>query len=231
MYSSWQGLDARQLFGHSRRLDEIVPSRAEEVGDALFHWGDIFSPMIRGSLVHTSTVLLTRERLERVGGFDPTLVLAGEDYDFHLRTCRAGPVAFADVPTIRYQVGLDDRLTRPELAAVRARNFLKAVQRVLASDRPRILLSDAEIRRVLAEGYEWLGFAALEHRSMPEARSALAASLRNRPLQPRVAGHLALALLPEPVNRAMLRAYRTLRDMLAPRTGGRDERSRNESEP
>ncbi len=32
--------------------------------------------------------------------------ISGEDYDFHLRTCREGPVGFVDLATIRYQTGI-----------------------------------------------------------------------------------------------------------------------------
>ena len=39
-------------------------------------------------------------------------MVAGEDHDFHFRTCREGPVAFLDVPTMLYQVGGSDRLSR-----------------------------------------------------------------------------------------------------------------------
>ena len=68
--------------------------------------------MIMGNLVHTSTVLIRRERLEKVRGFNEELRISGEDYDFHLRTCREGPVGFIDLATIRYQTGMPDRLTR-----------------------------------------------------------------------------------------------------------------------
>lgn len=66
--------------------------------------------MVMGNLVHTSTVLLRRARFQIVGGFDETLKPAGEDFGFHLRTWQQGPVAFADVASIRYQVGCPDRL-------------------------------------------------------------------------------------------------------------------------
>jgi len=53
---------------------------------------------------------MRRERLEQVGRLDERLV-AGEDYDFYLRACRAGLVAFADIADTRVQVGTHDRLS------------------------------------------------------------------------------------------------------------------------
>ena len=72
---------------------------------ARLYLGDIYTSMIMGNLVHTSTVLLRRERMEKVKTFDETLKLSGEDYDFHLRTCKWGPVALMDISSIEYQKG------------------------------------------------------------------------------------------------------------------------------
>lgn len=92
-------------------------------------YGDVFSAMIMGNLVHTSTVLLRRERLEKVGGLDASLRLNGGDYDFHLRAGREGPMAYADLPTVCFQRARPDRLTRPEYSAHMARNFLRTLVR------------------------------------------------------------------------------------------------------
>jgi hypothetical protein len=84
--------------------------------------------MVVGNLIHTSTILLRRERAEKVGLFDDTLKYSGEDFNFHLRTCRSGPVAFADVASIEYRVGAADQLTRPEYNIHIAKNFLKTIE-------------------------------------------------------------------------------------------------------
>ena len=67
--------------------------------------GDIYSSMLMGNLVHTSTVLLRRRVLDIVGKFNIDL-LFGEDYDFHLHYSRsAGSSA-----------GLSDDLLSPRQA-------------------------------------------------------------------------------------------------------------------
>src|SRR5882724_1813362 len=97
MYSSYKKFTRDQLFRESRPLSSIDPGLATTLSDPQVFLGDIFSPMITGNLVHTSTVLLRRERFEKVREFDVNLRYSGEDYDFHLRTCREGDVAYLDV--------------------------------------------------------------------------------------------------------------------------------------
>jgi len=164
--------------------------------DALVWVGDIYSEMIRGSLVHTSTVLLRKERLERVGLFDESLRSLGEDYDFHLRTCREGPVAFADVVSIRYQLGMPDRLTRPEHDLHVARNFLATISRAIERDSERIDLSRTELRAVFAEAHAWIGEVAQLANDAATARRHFLLSLRHRPTQPRAIVGLSKACLP-----------------------------------
>src|SRR5204862_2365487 len=96
--------------GTLRELGESIPSELS----ARSAWaGDLFSAMFFGNLVHTSTVLLRRDRLHSVGGFNETFRPAGEDYDFHWRTCREGPVGFLDAATIQYRVAAEDQLSGP----------------------------------------------------------------------------------------------------------------------
>ena len=64
--------------------------------------GSIHSHMFMGNVVHTSTVLVRREWARRIGGFDLEMRPAGEDYDFHFRITKCGPVAFIDAPSILY---------------------------------------------------------------------------------------------------------------------------------
>jgi glycosyltransferase involved in cell wall biosynthesis len=208
MYSAYQWFSANDLFEQALPLPAIS---APLPADARLYAGDIYSPMIMGNLVHTSTVLLRRERLERVGGFNVELRYAGEDYEFHLRTCREGPVAFIDLASIQYQKGWPDQLTGDRYAIYRARNFLKTITPALARDRDRIRLPRSMIRFLLADACAYVGQAALDIGSISEARRHLLLSLLRQPWQPRIAGLFALSLLPAPVGRAAREALRTLR--------------------
>jgi hypothetical protein len=170
--------------------------------------------MIMGNLVHTSTVVLRRERLDRVGGFREELRRSGEDYEFHLRTCREGPVGFIDVASIKYQCELPDRLTRPAYSVHMARAFLETIEGAIERDRARISLSPAMLAAVQAEAHAWLGEVQLERGESAEGRFHLARSLRHVRWQPRVLRLLAASALPPPVLHAVRTGFRAARHRL-----------------
>jgi glycosyltransferase involved in cell wall biosynthesis len=193
----------RELFAHTRA-----------VGGHRVHAGDIFSAMVTGNLVHTSTVLLRRDRLQLVGGFDTALAPAGEDYDFHLRTCREGPVAFVDTATIRYQTGTGDRLTAHRRAM--AANFLAILTRTLERDRARIDLPAAMLRAIQADAHRWLGEVNAEEGRFGDGRRHYLRSLAYRPWQPRTAAMLALCTLPAGATEILRRIWRWMRTAVPP---------------
>jgi GT2 family glycosyltransferase len=207
-----------QLFSRSEPLETIaagLASRVPALTGCRFFTGEIYSQMIMGNLVHTSTVVLRRERLDRVVGFREELRRSGEDYEFHLRTCREGPVGFIDVASIQYQRELADRLTRPAYGIHMARTFLETIEGAIARDRPRIRLSAAMLAAVQAEAHAWLGEAQLERGESAEARFHLARSLRYVGWQPRVLRLLAAAALPPAFGRAVRTGIQTARHRLA----------------
>jgi glycosyltransferase involved in cell wall biosynthesis len=208
MYSAYQWFTFEQLFSRSCPLPPISARLPEHERGARVYAGDIFSQMIMGNLVHTSTVLIRRERLQQVHGFNEDLRHSGEDYDFHLRTCRAGPVAFVDVVSIKYLKGRADQLTQSDYTIHRARNFLRTITPILAQDRDRIHLPPHMIAFVLADAHSWIGEAALEIGENAEARKHLLQSLRYHPWQPRMTGLLMAALFPPQYSRRLRAAYR-----------------------
>ena len=105
MYSAYRWFTTEQLFPNSTPLASVLPALKAHVGDAKFYQGDIYSQMIMGNMVHTSTVLLRRDRARKVGLFNTNYQPTGEDYDFHIRTCREGPVGYLDLSSMYYQVG------------------------------------------------------------------------------------------------------------------------------
>ena len=111
MYQAYRWFKNEDLFAAEYPLRDLLPDCGGVPDGGKFRVGDVFSQMVMGSLVHTSTVVLRRNVLERVKGFNEEW-RSGEDYDFHLRTCREGLVGFIDLPSIQYQRGMPDRLTR-----------------------------------------------------------------------------------------------------------------------
>jgi glycosyltransferase involved in cell wall biosynthesis len=179
-------------------LDQFWQEAPVEVASSHIYEGDLFSPMILGNLVHTSTVLLRRSRLARIGGFDTNLRRSGEDYEFHLRTCSCGPVAFLDASSILYRVGAADQLTAPKYSIDIATNNLTTVSRWIAAGEP--VLDNETMAARLAESFAWLGeeeFLVGRHR---DARGHLATSVKlGGGITARRAAMLAFTVLPRRV--------------------------------
>ena len=200
------------LFSRSAPLELICPNIRFAENGLRAYCGDISWQIVMGNLVHTSTALLRRDRFEKVKGFDESLKPSGEDYDFHLRTCQYGPVAFADVASIQYRVGAADQLTRPEYAIHVARNFLRTIEPVLC-DR-NIKLPASMRAAVQAEAHAWIGHELLMSGDRYGARMHLAKSLRHRVLAPYAMSLFALSCGPSfayPLAKKMIQTLKRVR--------------------
>jgi glycosyltransferase involved in cell wall biosynthesis len=190
--------------------------------DRSLYVGDIYAKLVLGNLVLPSSALMTRERLERVGDFDETLAVAGEDFDFFLRAARAGPVAFTDVPTVRYQVGGDDQLTHPSRMVHMASNYVRTLEGALARDADRIDLPPAIVRRTRAQAHAWAAQAYLDAGDPVSARRHLRTAIGLG--SPRAAGLGVFALAPTPVRARGISfahsASRRMRDAAGALTAG-----------
>jgi GT2 family glycosyltransferase len=209
MYHAYRWFKNADLFPQSYALPETTLPR--ELAGIRVHVGDIFSQMVMGSLVHTSTVMLSRERLEMVGCFNEKLRVAGEDYDFHLRTCRQGPVGFVDVASIQYQTGMADQLTGQTYKVHASRNCITTVEEALRRDRDVIRLPGSMIRARKAEIYQWAGDCLLSGGQPGQARKHLLKSLVYRPMQFRTLALLSRASLPTPVGNWLQRCWRSVK--------------------
>ncbi len=214
MYLAYRWFSPERLFAVQQPLSELMPEMPPALAfDPIVRSGDIFSPMLMGNLVHTSTVLLRRSRYEQVGFFDETM-RTGEDYDFHLRTCRAGPVALLEAPAIRYQCGRSDQLSRSGLMVEIAQNFLRTVERALETDRAQVTLPAWMLKRSLADGHLWLGEAAFNAGDLPRARTHLLASLRLYPRRSRAVLLYSTAMIPPRLAQPLLRLLRAVKRKL-----------------
>jgi len=212
MYHAYRWFpDSASLFSGSCALSSIAPNLSGLIGDVSVSFGDIFSAMIMGNLVHTSTVLIRKNRLEQVGGFQKRFRYTGEDYDFHLRTCRQGPVAFVDVSSIKYQIGGEDRLTRPQYSAFMAVHSLITIRPFLKNERSRILLPQSMLNTMLGESYTWLGESLRDRGKQVASRRFLCQALRYQPLRPRVMGLYVLSFLRPERRQWYLKLYKSLK--------------------
>lgn len=214
MYDAFRRFPKDKLFAHRYALCDFAPELGALAQDASVYVGDIFSQMIAGSFVHTSTVLLRRERLENVGLFNTELRFAGEDFDFHLRTCREGQVALITLSSIQYQRGMADRLTRDEHKVHLALNYLKVITPFIEHERERIQLADETISEILAQAHFWAGEAALNGGDYKLARRHLWNSLQQQWAQPRGVALWLMASLPCALESSLRRGYRSIKTRL-----------------
>jgi glycosyltransferase involved in cell wall biosynthesis len=227
IFTARAGLE--ELFAHRAPLSDVVGAQDGITGTGhgadtasgqdripgTLYWGDIYDGMVLGNLVLPSAALLTRERLETVGGYDETLAVSGEDFDFFLRTCRAGPVAFVDVPTVLKQTDRADALTHPSRRLHLARNYVTTMERALIQDAARIRLDPAVVRNARAYGHTWTGLGYLESGEAAAARRHLRQSLRLARTDPRTYVLYGLALLPGPLAARAIRSLRGVRSRYA----------------
>lgn len=203
MYSAHKTVCIEEVCSLAGLLGELCPGVPSELADRPFYCGEIFSEMMFGNLVHTSTVMLRQTRLAQVGGFDESLIVSGEDYEFHLHTCYYGPVGFLDAASILYRLGAEDQLTAQRYMLHTARNNLATVRKWLKKGSERITLSSSAIRRLLAECYWWLGSEKYIAGDSWGGRADHFRSLWLRPWQPHHWANIAYNFLPEYLKRGI----------------------------
>jgi glycosyltransferase involved in cell wall biosynthesis len=197
------GYSLRDLLPYRFGLDELFARRIplSELPDTPPPWrdgglyvGDIYGKALLGNLVLPSSVLMTRARLERVGRFDQRLAVAGEDFDFFLRVCREGPVAFADVPTVSYRMGHADQLTHPSRGLYMARNYVRTLEQAIARDPDRVDVPEPMLAQARGYGHAWTaqGYLAIGDRRSARRHLRLALGLGST----RAWALATLALLP-----------------------------------
>ena len=201
------------LFEHSRALSQVAESAGEPEAGARVYVGNIYKQMLRGSLVHTSTVMLSRDRIAKVKEFNESLTLSGEDYDFHFRTCKWGDVCFVDAPSTVYQLEFDDRLTRHKKQI--AQNFLRTVQGAIARESGNGTFPSSMIHQVLAEAHSWLAEELLKIEDYAGVRKHALLALRQRTWHPRMVFVLGVASVPRMVSKPLLRSYRSCKSLIS----------------
>jgi glycosyltransferase involved in cell wall biosynthesis len=210
MYSASRYLDRAALLTRGRTLGSVWPACPAELAERRCAQLDIGALLFMGNMIPTPSVLIRRERQLAAGPFDLSLRRTGEDYDFHYRVCRAGPVVYLDVSSFVYRVGADDQLTAARHEAWMARNTLATISKVLADGTTRIGLPRAMVRRRLATVHRWVGNVELfENRRA--ARRHLLKSLWWHPWSAGAAMLLVAALLPPRLFRALLTMKRRAR--------------------
>jgi glycosyltransferase involved in cell wall biosynthesis len=197
------------LFSGSRELSSIAGPEFDCDLSARAYVGNIYTAMLRGNLVHTSTVMLSRQRMNEVKAFDVGLAISGEDYDFHFRTCKGGSVCFADIPSTIYQLEYEDRLTK--YTRQLAENFLRTVEKAIARETGTNQFPASMVREVLSDAHGWIAEELFAAKDYAGVRSHALSSLRFRIAQPKLISLLAMSLVPRAITESLLQVYRGLR--------------------
>jgi GT2 family glycosyltransferase len=202
MYTAYSRVNISEVMGHRGAVGQLDASNIAGLETAPILAGDIFPYMLLGNLVHTSTVLLRRDRVRAAGSFDESLKISGEDYDFHLKTCFAGPVGFLDVSSIRYRVGASDQLTSSRFMLQVARNNLTTVVRWTRRGGRRLdVLGEEKLRSALGNAHAWLGVEEYQAGNRQLARRHLGKSFTLGNLSGRNAAMYAVSFAPPAVAR------------------------------
>jgi len=147
--------------------------------------GDIFESLMRTSLVSTQTLVVRRDLMLQVGGFDPEMP-ALIDWECMLRLAPLGPVACVDEPLVLQRFS-ENSITRQAVPRARARARAVAKHRERLARHPEAL---AGLLYAVAGDLRRIGDRAGAARALAEA-AALA------PARPKIRAMQAyLALLP-----------------------------------
>jgi GT2 family glycosyltransferase len=214
LLSAYARFSKDDLFAVSSPLAGLATDIPSAYADRRLYVGDVFSPMVMGNLVLTSSVVIRRERLEMVGRFDPRLKV-GEDYEFFLRACRAGPVAFADIPDVRYRIGTADKLGGSSSGLAMAQAYLRVLDATLDEDAARITLPPSMVATARAHAHSWVGEMELLDGSPRLARAHFATALRIRIRQPWIIVLTLLTFLPPGVVQRLVTMRRSLKSWRA----------------
>lgn len=215
MYGAYAKVDIEKTMRQVDTLGTLTTAAIPEgLAASAVRQGDLYGSILLGNLLHTSTVLFRREWFEKTGGFDESSK-TGEDYEFYIRLCSAGPALFIDAPSTLYRVGAGDQLTRPSMMPEMARNNLRALQKWVPSPRRQSALPPRALRRRLAESFAWLGEAELEAGNRWLGAQGLSRSLGVMPRLDRRAVLLLSCALPNKVLQPLRIAKRAILEKAA----------------
>jgi glycosyltransferase involved in cell wall biosynthesis len=209
MYSAYRWFTNETLYETAVDLALIAPPEVARLYPGTRVWkGSLFSPMLMGNLIHTSTVVMKRSVVEKVGEFRTDWRFC-EDYHYFTRISKEGPIAYIDVPSMLYQTGMPDQLTGLHHFEG-AINYLTCLREFIDKNRRRITLPRSMMRRTVADAHLWIAELMMMANDYPGAREHLINALRYR-ASGRALAQFSIACLPSAVRSALRATYRNLK--------------------
>jgi glycosyltransferase involved in cell wall biosynthesis len=151
----YQRTPVSRIYAESCTLGSFYPAAPEALRDARVYFGDVLSHQLLDNLIMVTTLLLRRNRVGEFIRFDESL-RNEETYEYFLRVCSSGPVAFIDATTSTYQRGRQDHLWKaqedqsPEFTHQLDLSYLHVLEVAYAREAGRFILDPRLLQHQLA---------------------------------------------------------------------------------
>jgi glycosyltransferase involved in cell wall biosynthesis len=181
--------------------------------------GHVFPALFNDSFIVANSVLIRKECLDRLGGFDESLRFG--DYHLWLRLARHYKIDYVGRVLTTYrqhnaQSTQNVPVTRPDQESV----GIQSIRKILESyPEVRHELGDRTVNRRLASLYFDLGYSWFEAGAFRNARICLAKAIRLWPSNCRYLAVYGAALMPNPIVAAARRAWHRVADLFTAPAG------------
>jgi glycosyltransferase involved in cell wall biosynthesis len=193
-------LEFDEVFSH--RLQASI--KGLEEGDEVFY-GNVYSTMLFGNIILTSTCLIRDEVFNKVGVFDTTFGTL-EDYDLFLKVTRSYDVAIVCKPLTRYRYS-ENQLSGEAHFHRLCENLIKIFKKnvVGISDGAFLEANKRKISKRLGSYHAQHGYFHFAQEEMSDAAKCYLASIRNSPGRVSSYVYLMFSLLPIGITRLIRR--------------------------
>lgn len=166
----------RTLYSNRETLQtKELPWRASSSGSPIVVLtGRAYEQLAWGNFIHPPTVMVRRSAIETVGSFDENIPIATE-YDWNIRVCRTGPVAYLDAPLLMYRYS-NQQLTAPRNNAQIHLDSITTLRKLCRDDPSLCRRHWFRIQRRIGTCYLDAAYASVEKNKLA-ALSQLAKSL------------------------------------------------------
>jgi glycosyltransferase involved in cell wall biosynthesis len=138
-----------------------LPWRAPESGTPIaILSGRVYEQMAWGNFIHPPTVMVRQSAVETVGGFDENIRIATE-YDWLIRVCRVGPVAYLDAPLLMYRYS-SEQLSAPQHSAQIYLDTITTLRKLCRDDPPLCRRHWLRLQRRIGTSYLYVANASVE---------------------------------------------------------------------
>lgn len=133
------------------------------------YYGNIFKALFRGNFIKTSSFVVRKKDMLRIGGFNKNFHTQ-EDYEYWLRLAKEYELGYIDAPLTAWRKH-DVQITRSDQTEDVILQSLAAIQNIAIEARK--ILGEKAVNQRLSEKYRSLGLIYLRNDKIRHAREAL----------------------------------------------------------